>query len=262
MVKYVFIVPYRNREAHKHFFDIYMKYVLEDINDYEIVISHQNNNLPFNRGGMKNCGFMYIKQKYPDTYKDIILVFNDIDTVPHKKNLLNYELAPNEIKHYFGFDFCLGGIFAIRASDFERINGFPNLWSWGWEDTVIYERALAAGIKVNREQFYGISDPNILHFADSLTKRISMKNKEAYMKRRISDGISDLKNLRFEFNAETNMLDVRHMECSYLPYDNSEVNLILKSSDEVKPTPPSPNRINMNFMLAKSRRGMLIQPFS
>ena len=228
MPKYVFIVPYRNREMHKHFFDKYMSYVLEDVTDYEIIFANQNNQLPFNRGGMKNCGFLYIKQKYPESYKDIIFIFNDIDTVPYKKNLLNYDVQKNEIKHYFGFEFCLGGIFAIRGEDFERINGFPSFWSWGWEDTVIYERALSKRMKVNREQFYNIGDSHILHFVDDLTKRVSMKNKESYMKRTVYDGLTDLQNINFSFNSETNMLDVNHMECSYSPYDNSEVNLVVK----------------------------------
>jgi hypothetical protein len=259
MIKYAFIIPYRNREMHKHFFDIYMKYLLEDMdhNDYEIVFSHQKNNLPFNRGGMKNCGFLYIKQKYPDTYKDITFIFNDIDTVPYKKNLLNYDLNGNEIKHFFGFDFCLGGIFSIKGRDFERINGFPSLWSWGWEDTIIYERAIHAGINVNRDQFYKYGDSHILHFADDLCKRVSMRNKEAYENKMIVDGLSDMKNLNFKFNAETNMLDVKHMECSYLPLDNSEVSLVVKSSksqeNPIQPILHNPNN-TMNFMLGKHKR--------
>jgi N-terminal domain of galactosyltransferase len=243
MVKYVFIIPYRDREMHKHFFERYMSYVLEDLNDYEIIYSHQKNNLPFNRGGMKNCGFLYVKQKYPETYKDIILIFHDIDTVPYKKNLLSYDLNPNEINHYYGFDFCLGGIFAIRGSDFERINGFPSLWSWGWEDTVIYERALNAGIKVNRDQFYKYGDNHILHFADDITKMVSMRNKDSYLKKQIYDGLSHIKNVRFEFNKETNMLDVKHMECSYLPYDNSQVSLVV-SAPKIEPKPPLMKSMN------------------
>jgi N-terminal domain of galactosyltransferase/N-terminal region of glycosyl transferase group 7 len=260
-IKYVFIVPYRNREMHKHFFDKYMSYVLEDMRDYEIVFAHQNNTLPFNRGGMKNCGFLYIKQKYPETYKDIIFIFNDIDTVPYKKNLLNYDLSPNEIKHYFGFNFCLGGIFAIRGSDFERINGFPSLWSWGWEDTVIYERALKMGIKINREQYYDFGDSHILHFVDDLSKKVSMKNKQAYLNKQIFDGLHQLRNVNFNFNAETNMLDVNHMECSYSPNDNTEINLVLKINDNQPPKPNSNHNPNpKNFMLGRGKRTMVRIP--
>lgn len=253
MPKYVFIIPYRNREMHKHFFDKYMSYILEDLNDYEIVFSHQKNNLPFNRGGMKNCGFLYIKQKYPESYRDIIFIFNDIDTVPYKKNLLDYNVRDGEIKHYFGFDFCLGGIFAIKGKDFERINGFPSLWSWGWEDTVIYERALQSNINVNRDQYYNFGDSHILHFADDLCKKVSMKNKSDYQNKKIIDGLSNIKNLIFEFNTETNMLDVKHMECSYLPFDNTEINLRLKGIEDKKTT-NTIKQANNNFMLGKSKR--------
>ena len=259
MVKYVFIVPYRGRDKHKHFFDRYMSYVLEDMDDYEIVFAHQNNNLSFNRGGMKNIGFLYIKDKYPETYKDIIFIFNDVDTVPYKKNLLNYDLSQNEIKHYFGFDFCLGGIFAIRGADFERINGFPSLWSWGWEDTIIYERALNAGIKVNREQFYEIGDSNILHFVDGLKKRVSLRNLEAYKQRKIYDGLSDIRNPRYEYNTETNMLDVHHMECSCSPYDNSEVNLVLKSDTPEEPKQPIQPKLMMGYGRRSGRSMNLIR---
>jgi hypothetical protein len=230
MIKYAFIIPYRDREPHKYFFTKYMEYLLEDYpkDSYEIVFANQNNELPFNRGGMKNCGFLYIKEKYPDDYKNIIFIFNDIDTLPYKKGLLNYDVKRNEIKHFYGFNFALGGIFSIRGDDFERLNGFPGLWSWGWEDSVLYERALANKMYINREVFYDFASKEILHLIDGLSKDISMKNKERYNKKKITDGLNNISYLNYSKNEETGMLDVTFFTNSYSPIDNTIKNVPLK----------------------------------
>ena len=221
-MEYIFIIPYRNRESHKHFFIRQMTYLLEDYDPstYEIIFAHQNNDLPFNRGAMKNIGFLYAKSKYPN-YKSIQFIFNDVDTLPYKKGLLDYNLKPNEIKHYYGFKFALGGIFSIRGEDFEKIDGFPNLWSWGYEDTIVHERAIAKNINVNRDQFYAMGHPNILHLIDEFSKQISLKNKELYEKKQIKDGLSTLKNISYTWNND--MLDIHTHSCSMDPNDQTLV---------------------------------------
>ena len=118
--KIIFIVPYRNRENDKTHFEVYIKYLLEDYNpdDYEIYYSHQNDSRAFNRGAVKNIGFIAMKEKYPEEYKNINFVFNDIDILPIRKNFLNYYTNKGVVKHYYGFDFALGGIFSITGEDF------------------------------------------------------------------------------------------------------------------------------------------------
>ena len=233
MIKYIFIVPYRNREQQKHFFVKYMEYLMEDYDkdSYEIIIAHQNNNLSFNRGAMKNIGFLYAKEKY-DYYKDIIFIFNDIDTLPHKKNILDFNLGVNEIKHYYGFRFTLGGIFAIKGKDFEKINGFPNFWGWGYEDNVIYDRALLYNININRSQFYPILHQNIIHILDSFSKMTSLKNKTMTMNKNVTDGLNTLQNIQYKWNLETNMLDIDTFTCSYSPNDTSLVRNELHNKKE------------------------------
>ena len=40
---------------------------------------------------MKNIGFIAMKEKYADNYKDITFVFNDVDTMPYTKNFIDYK---------------------------------------------------------------------------------------------------------------------------------------------------------------------------
>lgn len=215
----VFIIPYRNRVEHKNFFDIFTKYLLEDYesSQYLILFVHQTDTRPFNRGAMKNIGFIYIKENYPYNYEDITFVFNDIDTLPYKKNLINYKTKPGEIKHFYGYKFALGGIVSITGKDFEKIDGFPNYWEWGFEDNVLNKRALRHNININREQFYTIGSNEILHFVDSITKIIDGRNLEHEIDKKYTevDGISTIKNLTYDYIDNENMVNVTKFQSKY-----------------------------------------------
>ena len=173
----IFIVPYRNRTEHKVFFCKYMKFILEDMdaNDYEIYFSHQCDTRSFNRGAVKNIGFLAMKTKYPNDYQNMTFIFNDIDTMPYHK-LFDYTATRGVVKHYYGFKYALGGIVAINGLDFERINGFPNFWGWGMEDNVLQKRCERHQLLIDRTNFYPIGAHEMLQLFDGVSRIISKKD--------------------------------------------------------------------------------------
>ena len=173
--KRIFIVPYRNRVQHKFFFSKYMSFILEDKDDYEIFFCHQCDARTFNRGAMKNIGFIAAMNKYPNHYKDITFIFNDVDTIPFYK-IFDYETSHGVVKHHYGFKYALGGIIVIKGYDFEQLNGFPCFWGWGMEDNVLQKRCDAVGLKIDRSQFYNIGSPEILQLFDGISRIISKKD--------------------------------------------------------------------------------------
>jgi hypothetical protein len=197
--KIIFIVPYRDRIPEKIHFSVYMKYIMEDYdkNDYEIYYSHQMDNRPFNRGATKNIGFLVMKKKYPNDYNNITFVFNDIDSLPIKKNMFNYITTQGIIKHFYGFTFTLGGIFSIVGSDFEKCNGFPNNWGWGLEDNVMNDRVLLNEFVINREQFYPRDSKAVMHLYDTPERIINNKEPENYIKKNFNDNLNNIHEIDF-----------------------------------------------------------------
>jgi hypothetical protein len=212
--KIIFIVPYRDRIPEKIHFSVYMKYIMEDYdkNDYEIYYSHQMDSRPFNRGATKNIGFLVMKKKYPNDYKNITFVFNDIDTIPIKKNMFNYITTSGVVKHFYGFTFTLGGIFSIVGSDFEKCNGFPNNWGWGLEDNAMNDRVLLNEFVINREQFYPRNSKAVLHLYDAPERLVSNKEPENYIKKNLNDNLINLHEISYiivpnnESSTENNIL--------------------------------------------------------
>ena len=197
--KLIFIVPYRDREFERNHFSIYMKYIMEDYppDDYEIYYSHQTDNRMFNRGATKNIGFLVMKNKYPNDYKNITFVFNDIDTLPSVKNMFNYVTQQGVVKHFYGFIFALGGIVSINGADFEKCNGFPNNWGWGLEDNALNNRALQHSLIINRDQFCPCHSKNVIHLHDDPTRVVNTREPLAYVKKQFYDNLNTITNLDY-----------------------------------------------------------------
>jgi len=200
--KRIFIVPYRNRVQHKFFFSKYMSFILEDKQDYEIYFSHQCDARTFNRGAIKNIGFLAAKNKYPEHYKNITFIFNDVDTIPFHK-IFDYETTHGVVKHYYGFKYALGGIVVMKGADFEKTNGFPCFWGWGMEDTVIQKRCEAVGLKIDRSVFYNIGSPEILQFFDGISRIISKKDPWRGEYDNGIDGLSTISKLKYTIDEKS-----------------------------------------------------------
>jgi hypothetical protein len=229
----IFIVPYRNRKEQRIFFLNYMKYILEDYEDtdYKIVFIEQSNDgKPFNRGAMKNIGLLAVKDLYPKTYMNKTLVFNDVDTIPHKKGLLEYKTISSRVKHFFGTQQALGGIVSINAGDFERIGGFPNYWGWGYEDNVLQARVLQPGskLKIDRSQFHSMNDQAILHLFDGEFRNLDMNTNVLQGNTEPSNTLQNITQLEYEV--------IRHNSSSSLALDYTSVSV---KTFDVKNHPPS-----------------------
>ena len=218
--KLIFIVPYRDRELQRDFFRSHMKNVLIDMepSSYEIFFSQQSDNRLFNRGAMKNIGFIAMKQKYPNTYKNITFVFNDVDTMPFTKNFLPYETKNGTIKHFYGFHFALGGIVSVNGGDFEIMNGFPNFWSWGYEDNELQRRANLHEINVDRSVFYPLFDKRIIFLQDGFNRVVDDTEKIRYFFK-TTEGLRDITHLQFEIEN-----DVIHVNSFNTATDEKQIN--------------------------------------
>ena len=238
---------------------------MEDVpsDDWSFFFVHQNDKRPFNRGAMKNIGFLALKHTYPNDYKNIIFIFNDVDTLPYTKNILNFHTDFGVIKHFYGFQFALGGIFSIRGADFERINGFPNYWAWGGEDNLIHERAKQYGLIIDRSNFYTIGNMNILQFADGLKRLICRDELATSIMPNNVDGLSKITGMNYMIYNESHMIDVNAFE-SYIHY--SQLHFEEQTLDKISKIRVSPlnairniKELHGNYIVDTNKRVQYIE---
>jgi len=214
--KLVFIVPYRDRVQQQHFFSSHMSVILEDIpkKDYKIYFVHQTDSREFNRGAMKNIGFIAMKNKYPNDYKNMTFVFNDVDTMPFSKNFLNYETTEGVVKHFYGYTFALGGIVSIKGCDYEKALGFPNFWAWGYEDNMLQNRVLKLGIQIDRSQFYHIMDKNIFQMKDGITRIVNRAEFDRFAAD-TTEGWNSIHSLEYTTDENSGFINVSAFETGF-----------------------------------------------
>ena len=219
----VFIIPYRDRAEHKRRFEIYIAEVLrynqwtEGI-DVDIFFTHQCDKRSFNRGGMKNMGLKLLKDKYPH-YKNITMVFHDIDSIPNSPSLFPYKTTVGKVAHYYGFTFVLGGILAIKAGDFELVNGFPCFWGWGLEDNALQTRCLSNGIEIDRSIFVPVLDKSVSRDGE-LPVRTWSKDEGYMYKKGAKCGYDKMKHIKYTIDGR--MMNVTHFD-PLSPYDESSM---------------------------------------
>ena len=182
------------------------------LNEYKIYFIKQLDNRMFNRGAIKNIGFYVVKKLYPNNYKNITLVFNDIDVCPLNKNYIkDYSTKTGIIKHFYGFDFALGGIVSITCEDFEKCNGFVNNWGWGFEDNYLNDNAKRNNIYIDRSVFFKKGSNQFLDIYHGNKKYINNTEIKNYINKNIYDNLKTLKNIDYVINEDNN---------SYWNYNN------------------------------------------
>jgi hypothetical protein len=160
------IVPYRDlhaeqkRAAHlqqfvPHMISFLTKLVkARKVSDFHIYIVEQSDDgRKFNRGKLLNIGFDIAKNKRQQ--KHDVFIFHDVDLLPQPDLAEAYATFPKTPYHiarvwdrYSNNPKYFGGVVAFSASDFKRINGYPNtFWGWGGEDDELQLRCQALGLQ-------------------------------------------------------------------------------------------------------------------
>ncbi|TKR64216.1 hypothetical protein L596_024789 [Steinernema carpocapsae] len=140
MQRVAIIVPYRNREEHRRILLKNLHPLLQKQQlDYTIFVVDQFENQTFNRAKLMNVGFVEAKKQYDwDCF-----IFHDPKHMAVAVDKFNYKL-------YYWYIF--GGAIALTGEQMEKMNGFSNdYWGWGGEDDDMYERAIATGHEIHRD---------------------------------------------------------------------------------------------------------------
>ena len=183
------VVPYRDRQEHLDIFIPYMRnfFRTDKLNsdiDYRILDCRTNSGLPFNRGAIKNIGFMYLAPQLD------YVCFHDVDLIPIAADYRQSSNPAMIAYHGLGFkpEFVkqlFGGVVVLNKDHFEQANGFSNdYWGWGFEDVDMRERLLRCNLRPEHRQGHFKKLPHVdegSHPGGAPTQD-HIKNKALYVK--------------------------------------------------------------------------------
>lgn len=149
------IVTYRNRQKHLDVFLPYMhNFLRKQQLHYKIYLIEQEDKKPWNKGLLYNIGAKRaIAEKFP------CLILHDVDLLPLDESNLyaclnnprHMSASIDKFRYVLTYDYLVGGVLAITADQFVKVNGFSNRFEgWGGEDDDFYERLSAHGFNVVR----------------------------------------------------------------------------------------------------------------
>lgn len=157
---HIFLIPYRDRKDDLNIFIQKVPIILKEdgITNFQFFVIHQDDKKLFNRGMMLNIGFLEVKKRYPNNWRNIQLVCHDVDIYPTKPGVIKYQTSIGKVNHPYGvlrpqFKGTVGGICIIMGEDYFRSGGHPNLYGWGGEDVGMSRRCQARGIEIDESNF-------------------------------------------------------------------------------------------------------------
>ncbi|XP_063361793.1 beta-1,4-galactosyltransferase 2-like [Cydia amplana] len=149
------LVTYRNMQKQLDIFLPYIHNFLRKQNiHYKLYLIEQQDPKPFNKGLLYNVG---ARAAMADGYPCLLL--HDVDLLPlDSANLYACTTQPrhlsasiDKLRFVLIYDWLVGGVLAVRAAQFEQLNGFSNkFWGWGGEDDDFYNRMEEQDMKVIR----------------------------------------------------------------------------------------------------------------
>ena len=234
----IFIIPFRDRYPQKAYFEKYFRERVSNqkgMENAKYFFIHQKDTRPFNRGAVKNLGFLILSKKYSN-WRDITFVFHDIDHYPMPHIIFPYTTEIGTVKHYFGFKHTLGGVVVIKGMDYAKTNGFPMFWGWGYEDNQFNERVVKSGLKIDRSLFIDFVDNKLIKNSlekldgEGVTRAITKEDVVRFYTKK-TDDMRSIRDVSYKINDT--MVDVTNFVTNTLPgklyeYDvrSSEKNLM------------------------------------